>query len=98
VADGDYKVVGGVIGGTLGYNWQRQGIVVGVESDFAWAGVSGSTTCGLGTKCGTDMESFGTVRGRLGLVSGDSLFLGRAETKSAAILSALSILPFAKPG
>jgi len=72
--DGDYKVAGGIIGGTLGYNWQRQGIVVGIESDFAWAGVSGSTTCGLGTKCGTDMETFGTVRGRLGLISGDSLF------------------------
>lgn len=73
-ADGDYTVVGGTVGGTLGYNWRRQGIVVGVEADFSWAGISGSTTCGLGSKCGTDMESFGTVRGRLGLLSGDNLF------------------------
>lgn len=34
-ADGRYSLSGGLLGGTLGYNWQRGGWVYGIESDFS---------------------------------------------------------------
>jgi outer membrane immunogenic protein len=36
-----------MIGGTLGYNWQRGRWVFGLEGDYAWADVAGSSSaCG----------------------------------------------------
>jgi outer membrane immunogenic protein len=63
------------LGGTLGYNWQSGRIIVGAEGDFSWADVSGSSNgCGLAGvsphPCGTKLESFGTVRGRIGYALG----------------------------
>src|SRR5271168_692056 len=36
---------GGLIGGTAGYNWQNGAVVVGIEGDGGWAGVTGTTNC-----------------------------------------------------
>ena len=45
--DGSYAVTGGIIGVTLGYNWQQGPWVFGVEGDYSWADASGdSQTCG----------------------------------------------------
>ena len=38
-----FDVSGGMIGGTIGYNWQVGQIVVGAEGDIDWSGVKGST-------------------------------------------------------
>lgn len=38
-ADGHYSVRGGLVGGTLGYNWQRGPWVVGWEGDSSWADI-----------------------------------------------------------
>ena len=38
-----YKVKGGLAGETVGYNWQMQNWVVGVEGDMSWANVRGFT-------------------------------------------------------
>jgi len=57
---------GGLIGGTLGYNWQTGPAVFGLETDLDWANIDGSqAACGFGN-CFTTMRSFGTARGRLG--------------------------------
>lgn len=48
--DGDYNVSGGIAGGTIGYNWQFSNTVLGLESDYAWAGFGGSTICGGGVR------------------------------------------------
>jgi opacity protein-like surface antigen len=74
-ADGSYAPTGGIIGGTLGYNWQQGPWVFGVEGDYSWADVSGnSQTCGAATPsphaCGTKLESLGTLRGRIGYAMG----------------------------
>jgi len=74
--DGDYKVTGGFAGGTLGYNWQVNNWLLGVEGDYAWSGIKGSTVCGAGTECGTKIHSFGTVRGRVGFTQGNFLVYG----------------------
>ncbi|MGC1563857.1 MAG: hypothetical protein WA820_28970, partial [Bradyrhizobium sp.] len=37
-----YRVTGGLIGGTLGYNWQVSSFVFGFEGDLSWVGEYGS--------------------------------------------------------
>jgi opacity protein-like surface antigen len=50
--DGSYGVNGGLLGGTLGYNWQQGTWVFGVEGDYSWADISGSSnTCGPHPPC-----------------------------------------------
>jgi outer membrane immunogenic protein len=40
---GRFAVRGGLIGGTLGYNWQLSNVVLGLEGDDAAAWIKGST-------------------------------------------------------
>src|SRR5581483_5741775 len=63
---GSFNTSGGVIGGTVGYNYQVGQAVLGVEGDIDWADISGTTNnaCGLG--CKTSDSWLATVRGRLG--------------------------------
>ncbi len=73
--DGSYSVNGGLIGGTIGYNWQVARWVYGFEGDYSWADISGhSDLCGLSAgnphACGTKLSSLGTLRGRMGYVAG----------------------------
>ena len=63
--DRQFDVSGGMVGGTVGYNWQIGQFVVGVEGDIDWAGIKGSTTCCAG-RCKTRNTWLATVRGRLG--------------------------------
>src|SRR5262249_10977143 len=74
-ADGSYKLRGGILGGGAGYNWQLGRWVYGVEGDYSWADISGSSnTCGalspIPHSCGTDLRSLGTLRGRIGYAVG----------------------------
>lgn len=66
---GNYNVRGGMIGGTVGYNWQAPGNmwVVGVEWDSDWTHLRGSAQCpGPLFTCGTRSNWLTTARGRLG--------------------------------
>src|SRR5665647_1134666 len=40
---GRYNTNGGVVGGTLGYNWQAGPAVFGFETDLSYAWIKGST-------------------------------------------------------
>jgi outer membrane immunogenic protein len=71
VTSGTFTQRGGLIGGTVGYNWQTGPAVLGLEADLDWARVTGSALCGGGSNCFTEMRSFGTVRGRLGYAAGN---------------------------
>lgn len=62
---GDFDTSGGLVGGTLGYNWQSNQIVFGVETDIAWSNIEGSTRCGIG-RCNVANNWLGTARGRIG--------------------------------
>jgi outer membrane immunogenic protein len=61
---------GGLVGGTVGFNWQGGPWVWGVEADYAWADIGRTVDCfaavAPGLRCGSTMDSFGTLRGRLG--------------------------------
>jgi len=64
---------GGFGGGQVGFNWQAGRIVYGVEVDFQGAGISDSTTLYplspniSGAHAESELDWFGTVRGRIGL-------------------------------
>lgn len=69
----EFDLTGGTGGVTLGFNWQSADWVFGIEADYSWGDIDGSspTTAafgcgGPGQTCNTDIESYGTVRGRLG--------------------------------
>lgn len=59
---------GGLAGGTAGYNYQTGPVVLGVEGDIDWSGLSGSTSSAAcpGGSCGTSETWLSTVRGRAG--------------------------------
>jgi outer membrane immunogenic protein len=62
-----FDTSGGLVGGTIGFNYQMGPVVWGVEGDGDWSGVSGSAVClgGLFT-CQTKNDWLATARGRLG--------------------------------
>ena len=62
---GSFTVDGGLVGGTLGYNWQSGQAVFGLETDLDWSNIRGSAACGALT-CDTRNSYLGTARGRLG--------------------------------
>ena len=88
---GSFDVSGGLVGGTLGYNYQLGQTVFGIEGDMDWSGIDGSAACGA-TTCQTRNNWLGTVRGRLGYsfdrfmpyVTG-GLAVGDIETNIAGI-------------
>ena len=68
---GGISTSGGLVGGTVGYNFQYDRAVFGVEGDIDWANINGGTTtagCPLG--CQTKDTWLATVRGRLGYAAG----------------------------
>jgi len=91
---GSFNTSGGLVGGTLGYNWQMGQLVFGVEGDIDWSNIRGSTPC-AGTTCETRNDWLGTARGRLGYafgrflpyVTGGAAF-GNVKTNIAGIGSA----------
>ena len=62
----DFNTSGGMVGGTIGYNWQTGPAVFGLEGDLDWSGVKGDTSCGVAGTCETRNDWLGTARGRIG--------------------------------
>ena len=60
-----FDTSGGLVGGTLGYNYQMNQIVFGVEGDIDASWIKGSSICG-GFTCQTKNSWLGTLRGRIG--------------------------------
>src|SRR5271169_696003 len=91
-------ISGGLFGGTVGAQIQMAHVVLGLEADLDWAGISGSSAInptiggggGFGTfnaKTNIDWES--TVRARVGYASDNWLFYG---TGGLALLGAKTTL------
>jgi len=86
-----FNTSGGMVGGTVGYNWQTGPMVFGLEGDLDWANVKGSGSCGVLGTCETKNDWLGTFRGRLGYSFGrvmpyitGGLAVGNVKTSSAA--------------
>lgn len=71
---GGFDTSGGVAGGTIGYNYQMNQVVLGVEGDIDWADINGTTNAGCRSAtfagCKTSDDWLGTIRGRLGYAAG----------------------------
>lgn len=63
---GNFDISGGLVGGTVGYNLEAGRLVFGLESDFDWGNIKGSTATGCATICETSSDWLGTLRGRVG--------------------------------
>ena len=65
---GDFDISGGLVGGTIGFNYQIGKIVLGLEDDIDWTNIKGSAICpDLTTNCRTSNSWLGTARGRIGV-------------------------------
>jgi outer membrane immunogenic protein len=64
-----FNVDGGMVGGTVGYNYQINQAVLGIEGDMDADWAKGSTTC-AGVSCTVKNEWLSTLRGRLGYAAG----------------------------
>ena len=63
---GNFNISGGLVGGTVGYNYQFGQGVVGLEGDIDWANINGTTNTACPFGCKTSDHWLSTVRGRLG--------------------------------
>jgi outer membrane immunogenic protein len=73
LGDGSFAIRGGFVGGTAGANWQVMSWVFGIEGDYSWANIRGrSGACGTPPfhACGSELDSLGTLRGRVGYALG----------------------------
>ena len=75
VSTGSFNVTGFLFGGTLGANFQTGQLVLGLESDFDWSSVTGSSSVAgctaigapVGAACQTKSANWlSTARGRVG--------------------------------
>ena len=75
------KANGGIVGGTLGANFQTGAFVFGVEGDFDWSGINSSTAgsvCIVTANCQAGNTWLSTLRGRFGFALDRILFYGTA--------------------
>ena len=83
---GSFRTSGVIAGLQLGYNWQfSPNWLIGIEADFDWSNISGSTTSSqsgfagpplpTGWRLDEHIKWFGTVRGRLGWLPWQNLLV-----------------------
>ena len=96
-ADG-FNVKGGLVGGTIGYNWQMSSLMLGFEGDLSWVGEYGShndnnniATGGASLVADPTVQSFtketwlGTARVRVGYAVNNLLFYGTGGYAGAGV-------------
>ena len=74
-------VKGGFGGGTVGYNWQFNTVIAGIEADGAFADVNNSATevvAGIPISATAKLDALATLRGRVGVAFDRVLLYGTA--------------------
>jgi len=61
---------GGLVGGQIGYNFQFDRLVLGVEGDYSFSGMEETLRDGNAITQSYDIDGLASVRGRLGLAIG----------------------------
>ena len=64
---------GAMLGGTVGYNYQFDRFVLGVEGDYSWGDITDSKRDGNYIIEDLKIDGFGTIRGRIGYAVGNFL-------------------------
>jgi outer membrane immunogenic protein len=89
-----YNVKGGLVGGTVGYNWQVSSFVVGFEGDLSWAGEYGSHLddglAGIPAfQSFTNETWLATARARFGYAVDNLLFYGTGGYAGAGVTAGI---------
>ncbi len=66
---------GWLAGGQIGYNWQSDRIVFGIEGDISWTNLEGTSDCLIIFECKTQFNWMADFTGRLGFVPIDRLLV-----------------------
>jgi outer membrane immunogenic protein len=92
IASGNFALNGGLVGGTLGVNFQSGQVVFGLEGDGDWTDISGNTSSGgcLGVTCKTSNDWLSTFRVRLGYAFDRVLLYGTAGGAAGDVKAALT--------
>lgn len=93
-----YPSSGGLVGGTVGANWQMGNIVLGAEGDLAWANITGTGVPPTVVSNRSELHWVGTLRGRAGIALSNILLYGTGgwaygglqNTNTAAAIETLS--------
>jgi outer membrane immunogenic protein len=75
---GNFNVSGGLVGGTVGFNWWSDGWAVGLEGDFDGSWIDGKTSICDVPNCETKNNWLATLRGRVGYAADRVLFYATA--------------------
>jgi outer membrane immunogenic protein len=76
-ASGTGSANGAVAGAQIGYNYQVNAVVLGMEGDFDWSGVSETATAGIVSQT-SKVPWLATIRARVGFAVDRVLFYGTA--------------------
>jgi outer membrane immunogenic protein len=69
------EITGGLVGVQIGYNLQQGAWIYGLESDFSFSALKGFSFTELDDDgYRTELSNFGTLRGRLGITTGATLW------------------------
>jgi outer membrane immunogenic protein len=93
---GSFNASGGMVGGTIGANYQIGRWVLGIEGDGDWQNLDGTTfggSCG-GVGCETKSDWLATVRGRVGYTFDRVLVYGTGGAAFANVQANAGVLPF----
>ncbi len=92
------NLAGGMAGVYGGYNWQIGQTVLGLEGDWTWSDVEGTTYCGGAVaRCKVDLDWTASLVARAGYAVGNSLWYvkggavwGKVETQVSPGIAALA--------
>jgi len=88
---------GGFGGGQVGYNYQINNFVLGIEGDIAWADISETDTFGL-ISATLKIDTLASLRGRLGVAFGNTLLYGTGGGGWGNFKASVSVPGFAISG
>jgi outer membrane immunogenic protein len=100
VSSGSFATDGPQFGGTVGFNYQFGQIVLGLEGDYDWQNIRGSSNTppcvfpGIGG-CNTASNWIGTFRGRVGYAFDRVMLYGTAGGAVTDIQASSGLLPWA---
>lgn len=99
IADAEYDTDGWLAGGQIGFNYQIDQFVIGVEADASWADINGSgeyfvydpqdvlvgTCVKQGDPCRSEIDALGTITARLGVAFDRALFYVKGGAAWASV-------------
>jgi outer membrane immunogenic protein len=81
---------GGLIGGTIGYNYQSGNLMIGAEGDYDWSNIGSNATVFPGISSSGSIQSLATIRARVGYAADRFMVYGTGGYAGADIRGTLS--------